>query len=314
MQHPTARLTHPLLATAAASALAFVAACGGGRHASAAADGVIASAPAQGEAPHGAPPAATNPVLSDVSYETAESVYVARDYPRAAAMFEAYTTRRPENPWGHYMLGLAAWRAGHLDRAQQAFEDALARDSQHVKSLVNLGRVLLEENRPAEARTRIDRALAIDSGLGETWRVLGRVEAQLGHTDSSVDAYRMAIKIDPRDVWAMNNLGLTLIDAGRYEDAVGPLAHAVQLDSGVPTFGNNLGIALERSGHLTAATQAYRAALAADSGYGKARVSLQRVDGRADADGVEPIDLSALGDKFAQDVAGWGGAGVVGNP
>ena len=28
---------------------------------------------------------------------------------------------RPENAWGHYMLGLAAWRSGDLTGAERAF-------------------------------------------------------------------------------------------------------------------------------------------------------------------------------------------------
>jgi predicted Zn-dependent protease len=230
------------------------------------------------------PVPATPTVPADVSYETAESAYAAHHYPLAVAMFEAYTARRPDNPWGQYMMGLSSWHAGQLDRAQQAFETALNRDPRHVKSLVNLTRVLLEEHKSAEALDRINQALAIDSGLGETWRVLGRVQAQAGHTDAAVDAYRTAIKLDSTDVWAMNNLGLVLINAGRYAEAVEPLARAVQLDSSVPTFNNNLGLALERNGHYTAAAVAYRSALSADSGYDKARVSLQRVDGGAKKD------------------------------
>jgi Flp pilus assembly protein TadD len=69
-----------------------------------------------------------------------------------------------------------------------------------------------------------------------------------------------------------------LIDVGRFTDAVQPLTQAVQLDSTIPMFSNNLGIALERSGQLTAAAAAYRGALAADSGYARAKVSLARVE------------------------------------
>lgn len=219
-------------------------------------------------------------VPPDVSYATAESAFSAHRYPVATDMFTAYTARRPENPWGYYMLGLSAWHAGQLDRAQQAFEGVLTRDPRHVRALVNLARVLLEENQASEALTHINDAIAIDSGLGEGWRVLGRTQAQLGHTDAAIDAYHHALTIDSSDVWALNNLGLVLIDAGRFTDAVDPLTRAAQLDSTVPAFSNNLGIALERSGQLEEAAKAYQQALSADSGYVKARVSLERLKGK----------------------------------
>ena len=245
------------------------------------ANGAIVNAPpaepvALTPASIGASPAA--PVVPpDVSYATAESAFRTRHYPVATEMFTAYTARRPENPWGYYMLGLSAWHAGQLDRAQHAFEGVLSRDPRHVKALVNLARVLLEENQAPDALTRINEALAIDSGLGEGWRVLGRTQAQLGHTDSAIDAYHQALTIDSSDVWAMNNLGLVLIDADRFSDAVEPLTRAVQLDSTMPAFSNNLGIALERSGQLDAAAKAYQQALSADSGYAKAKFSLERL-------------------------------------
>lgn len=293
---------------AVAVVLAIIVACGRGRVPQPTANGNVVGGSTTGPStvtPTSLPlkTSTTPTVPPDVSYETAEAAYAAHHYPVAVAMFDAYTARRPENPWGQYMLGLSSWRAGQLDRAQHAFEAALALDPRNVKSLVNLTRVLLEEHRPTEALARINEALAIDSGLGEGWRVLGRVQAQAGHTNAAVDAYRMAITIDSTDMWAMNNLGLVLINAGRYAEAVGPLARAVQLDSTVATFSNNLGLALERSGHLTAAALAYHGALTADSSYDKARVSLQRVDGRPDAPGVEPADLATLAAQFAAGTA-----------
>jgi predicted Zn-dependent protease len=267
---------------AAGVVVAIIVACEQhGRATQSAANGSVATPPVA--EPVALTPASSGPTVSapsvppDVSYATAESAFTARRYPVATEMFTAYTARRPENPWGYYMLGLSAWHAGQLDRAEQAFEGVLARDPRHVKALVNLARVLLEKNQATDALTRVNDALAVDSGLGEGWRVLGRTQAQLGHTDDAIDAYHKAITIDSTDVWAMNNLGLVLIDAGRYTDAVEPLTHAVQLDSTVPAFSNNLGIALERSGQLDAAAKAYEQALSADSGYVKARVSLERL-------------------------------------
>jgi Flp pilus assembly protein TadD len=43
-------------------------------------------------------------------------------------------------------------------------------------------------------------------------------------------------------------------------------------------FHNNLGMALEHTGRFKAATAAYKAAVAADPGYDKARRNLERVE------------------------------------
>jgi tetratricopeptide (TPR) repeat protein len=243
-------------------------------------------------------------VPENVSYADAESAYTSRHYSDAVTMFDAYTKHKPENAWGYYMLGLSAWKTGQLDRAADAFETAVAKDPKHVKALVNLSRVRLEQEKPSEALESIQSALALDSTSGSNWRVLGRVDARLGKVDDAIDAYRRAIQIDSNDTWAMNDMGLVLIDNGRYCDALGPLARAVQLDTTVAAFQNNLGLALERTGHVAAAKSAFENALKVDSSYAKAKVSLTRVSGQTEAKNLEPLDLDAIGHEFAAETAG----------
>lgn len=244
-------------------------------------------------------------VPANVSYGDAESAFSTKDYRQAAEMFDVYTKSHEQNPWGFYMLGMAAWRSGQLDRAKAAFDDALELDPKHVKSLVNASRVLLDSDKPAEAEGYLARAIEIDPASADVYRVMGRTQALLGNADDALDAYRTALAIDPEDGWSMNNMGLLLIQQGRYEEALRPLARATQLSEGVAVFENNLGIALERTGHYGAAAEAYRSSLAADSGYAKAAASLARVEGRDDEPGVEPVTVADLGDSFAQEVSLW---------
>ena len=132
--------------------------------------------------------------------------------------------------------------------------------------------------------------------------MLGRVRTALREPDSAIVAYRAALSLDPEDVWSMNNLGLVLIRAERYEEALPPLARAVELRPTAPVFRNNLGMALEHVGQYAAAREAYRGALAADSTYGKAALSLARLEAVADAPGTVPVDLTTLAGQFAREL------------
>ncbi|MFQ5890223.1 MAG: tetratricopeptide repeat protein [Gemmatimonadota bacterium] len=248
-----------------------------------------------------------------VTYEEAESAFRDRRYDEAVQLFTAYTERKPANPWGHYMLGLSAWKAGLNDHAIAAFEKALEGDPGHLKSLVNLSRVLLEEGRPEEAVPHIAEALELDPGSAEAWRVAGNVRSDLGQVDGATEAYRRAILLDEMDAWAMNNLGLLLIRQRRFEEALGPLARASELRGEIGVFWNNLGVALERTGHLAGAADAYRAALRADGSHERASVSLARVEARG-FDSEESVDLSALARAFAEEVEGWSVTALAADP
>ena len=309
--HPTAtaiRARRDILTPAAFSAFALVILAGCG-------DSKTPDKTAENSPPRSAAPAvvtATTPAVDsgslipeNISYEQAEAAYTGRRYGEAAAMFAAYTSRRPENPWGHYMLGLSAWKAGEREKAESAFVKALERDPRHVKSLLNLSRVLLEMNRANDALTRVTAALELDPESSDGHRLMGRVRSALGQTDEALESYRQALSLDEKDVWSMNNMGLLLIRQERFEEALAPLARATQLEGDVAVFQNNLGIALERTGHFAQAAEAYRAALAADSGYANAKASLARVDQHVEGSDGIAADLVALSDSFAADVLRW---------
>lgn len=245
---------------------------------------------------------ASTGIPANVSFAEAESVYNEHRYGDAAAMFETYVQRKPDNAWGHYMLGLSAWKAGDLDRARAAFGKSLELDAKHVKTLLNLSRVLLEQGKPREALTHMTTAVQLDSTSGEVHRMMGRVRTELRQPNEAVESYRMALSLQPTDVWSMNNMALVLIQQGRFDEALPPLARAVQLDSSVASFHNNLGIVLERTGHYTMATQSYRAALSVDSTYKKASSSLVRVEQRVDDPSVSPVNLSELAETFDREI------------
>lgn len=244
-------------------------------------------------------------VASEVTYGDAEKVFRSGRYEEAAALFDAYTQRKPENVWGHYMFGISAWKALDHETAESALLRALEIEPEHPKSLINLSRVLLEQNRPAAALDYAEDAVVVTPESVDAWRVLGNVRSSLGEIERAEDAYQRALVSADRDAWSMNNLGLLMIRSGRYEEAIPPLAHAVELKPETPAFQNNLGVALERTGHLVEAAEAFRAALDVNPEYGKAKASLERVEERIASGDWTPIDLPSMARTFADQVEFW---------
>jgi tetratricopeptide (TPR) repeat protein len=258
--------------------------------------GTTASAPANpvatsGEKPsdgEGSVPNTTPKITGPMSFADGKAAYQARKYSEATAIFEHYTGQRPANAWGHYMLGLSAWKSGDLAKSEQAFEKALSVDPHHVKSLVNLSRVFIEQKRHDDALDRLTRAADIDPESTQVYRLLGRTYQTQGKTDEAVAAYRRAIELNELDAWSMNNLGLLFLETKRADEALPLLTKAVELRQDVPAFHNNLGMALEHTGRFKAAVEAYKGALAADPGYEKAKRNLARVEAvRSDSDEPE---------------------------
>ena len=272
-------------------------------------DQARASEPAATSATTTPTPASTEkPALvisGPVTFEMADSAYRERRYDDAKVLFKTYSDGRPNNAWGFYMLGLSAWKSGDREQAESAFVQALAIDSTHVKSHLNLSRVLLESGQPDSALVHIEAAIALDSTSSEPLRLQGRVFEAQGKNDDAVVAYQRAIVKNDSDTWAMNNLGALYIRLERFEDAIGPLARANEIDGKVATFHNNLGMALELTGRYEQAIEQYRAALSIEGTYGKAVSNLQRVQQVKQDPSITSVDLTERSKSFQEEISKW---------
>ncbi len=249
--------------------------------------------------------AEVEPRHTDVTYEEADGAFRDKRYGEATDLFLIYATENPNNIWGHYMLGLSAWKTGVLPQAETSFNHALEIDSSHVKTLINLSRVLLDDGRPADALEHVQRVIEIAPESVDGLRLLGRANDDLGNPDEAIEAYVRAITLDPEDAWSMNNLGLVLIRHERFEEALRPLARAVEIRDDVSVFFNNLGIALERTDHGRGSADAYQRAVELDPVYEKAQQNLARAQNRNNDSPAQVVDLTVLAEEFRREVEGW---------
>ncbi len=270
--------------------------------------------------PHAATPERETPDVRDllpgvpqlVTYTSAERTFFEGRYREAAEMFAVYCEERPENAWGHYMRGIALWKAGQAESARAAFNTALGLQPDHLKSLVNLARVELELSDPDAALRSIERALDIAPQHVEALRVLGRAYHQLGRADLAAASYLQALHLKSDDAWTLNNLALLAIEAEQFDRALAPLARAVALLPDAAVIRNNLATALERTGHLAQAREHYL--LAAERGSGHAETSFARLDAVRLPAGETSVDLAALATDWALAAsaeAAWHGPATV---
>ncbi len=255
--------------------------------------------------------AGTNPKEhAPVTFSQAEAAYRAGRHGEAVDLFIRHVEREPTNPWGHYMLGIAAWKGGYLELAEAHLVESLLIDPDHLKGRINLARVLIELGQGAAAAEHAALAEALDPESVDGKRTLARALAAAGDHHEALARYDEALWLDPGDTWSLNNMGHLLIQLGRANEAVGPLALAVRLDSTSATFRNNLGTALEGAGYRVAALEAYGAAVALDPGYAKAVMSVDRLRAVVGEDGVSEVDTDAIALRFLSDLAVCAGEAV----
>lgn len=245
-----------------------------------------------------------------VTYAEAAAVYRTGRYGEAIDLFIRYVEREPTNPWGHYMLGIAAWKGGHLDLAEAHLVESLLIDPDHAKGRVNLARVLIELGQGTAAAEHAALAETLTPESVAVKRTLARALAEAGDHDEALVKYDEALWLDPEDRWSLNNMGYLLIQRGQPEEAVGPLALAVRLDSANATFRNNLGSALEGAGYRVAALEAYGAAAALDPGHAKAVMSVERLRAIVSEGAVSEVDTDAIAQAFFSDLMVCGGEPV----
>jgi Flp pilus assembly protein TadD len=162
----------------------------------------------------------------------------------------------------------------------------------NVQNTLNIAYDLLARGALGEAEAACRKALAAthsrDAGA---WIALGMVLRQQARLAEAETAYKRAVQIAPRDVYAHHNLGALLSQMDRAEDAIAALNRAQSLGLGARELHINRGRAL---------LQLYRTD-EAESAYAKA-VSLEPRDPVAQSN-LAQLRFMRGDPKFARDIA-----------
>jgi len=204
---------------------------------------------------------------------------------------------------------------GRTDRARVALEKALRVSPRNAQALALNGFLFAAQNRPRAAIDWFDRALAVDSALGNAWLGRGLCRIRLGDTKAGRTDLLIAAAMEPQRATLRNYLGKAFGDAGDAARANHELGLAQELDPQDPTpwlylalldeQDNRINEAirdLENSQELNENRSVYRSRQLLQEDQAVRSANLARIYDEA---GLDEIALNEAGQSVAEDYASY---------
>jgi Tfp pilus assembly protein PilF len=124
---------------------------------------------------------------------------------------------------------------GHTDRAMKALDTSLALAPGNAQALALKGFLLTAQNRPALAIVWFDRALSVDSSLGNAWLGRGLCRIRFRDFAGGREDLLVAAAIEPQRAVLRSYLGKAYADGWEFHHATQEFRRAKQLDPNDPT-------------------------------------------------------------------------------
>src|SRR5579864_4721546 len=181
---------------------------------------------------------------------------------------------------------LAHHRAGELAEAKRLYEQILQAQPEHPDALHYLGLLACQVQQHEVGITLMERSIAVQAQPQPAYyNNLGNMLLERGRLAQAIEHYRRAVSLQPDYPEAHNNLGNALREARQPQASMLSCAQAIELRPGYAEAYNNLGNALQDLGELEAAAASYGKAVALRPAYAQAHNNLgnvQRAQGRLD--------------------------------
>jgi tetratricopeptide (TPR) repeat protein len=156
------------------------------------------------------------------------------------------------------LAGEKAYAAGNVDAALQRFQAAVDANPDDVRSLNDLGQVLVRLGRAKDAVAYLDRAVRLSPDSWTYQFNRARAYASLQDWGEAVAGYRSAARLFPDDYATHYNLAKALQASGDVGGAIASYEKAIQLAPGQSDFQLSYGLALESAKRPQDAAAAYR--------------------------------------------------------
>jgi tetratricopeptide (TPR) repeat protein len=173
-----------------------------------------------------------------------------------------YTLARNPEAWpAHNNLGIMLMQSDRFADAIEQYEEALQLKPDYVEAHNNLGNVLQQTGRLPEAMEQYKQALWSNPDYVQAHSNLGAALLKTGRIPEAIEQFEQALKLKPDFAEAHNDLGAALQKSGRIPEAIDQFKQASQLEPDDADLHNNLGLCLQKSGRVEEAIEQFKQAL-----------------------------------------------------
>lgn len=131
----------------------------------------------------------------------------------------------PSQSRPRFLLGLAQEGSGDLKGAAESFEGAAHLDPKDADALMQLGRIYLKTNRPADAEAKFRAALGVEPQSSEALKGLA-LSLDAGKKPEAIEAYKAYLAVRPQDSEARSRFVHLLVEQGQTDAALAELEKA----------------------------------------------------------------------------------------
>jgi arylsulfatase A-like enzyme/Tfp pilus assembly protein PilF len=173
-----------------------------------------------------------------------------------------------------FMLGEVALRQQNWAEASSQLRRSLELNPNFDQAMVGLGRALLNQNNPEEAKRWVDKALRYNPQNYRAWYELAFIESKTDKT-AALAAFEKTVSIQPNFALARRDFGMFQYQQKDYADAVTQLSKAIHLGMDKdPQLYNFLGISYSLTKRLPLAVESYQKALKIDPNLAEGHLNL----------------------------------------
>jgi len=182
-------------------------------------------------------------------------------YDEAVVLFSGLIAANPENAVLFFNLGQAQAGLGHIEKALNAFAEAVKIKPDFTFAHVNHIALLKRQYQFDAALQACNNALQYEQASAELFCHLGDIQREKNNQQAATQAYQAALKIDAASVAAHCGLGLLFRNDGRFDAAIKQYQKGLNVAPNSAVLKNGLAAVLLARGDVDDALESYRQAL-----------------------------------------------------